>query len=198
MRVSRKQMSANRQHILDAASRLFRERGFEAVTVAEVMQAAGMTHGGFYGHFPSKDALIAETIAHALSGDGGDRRDLTRWIDAYLSPRHRDSPAAGCPAAGLAGRMPQQAPEAQAAMADGLASHLDRMAAAFPGATAEDKRRAAIGTWSAMVGALLLARAVGESPLADELLCETRAWIARTCIDDQTPQPTSEAERKPA
>lgn len=192
MRVSRKQMSANRARILDAASRLFRERGFEGVTVSEVMQAAGMTHGGFYGHFPSKDALIAETIAHALSGDGAGRRDLVQWIDAYLSPRHRDSPAAGCPAAGLAGRMPQQAPEARAAMADGLACHLDRMARAFSGATPEEQRRTAIGTWSAMVGALVLARAVGDSPLADELLRETRAWI-----DERAPQPTSETEGKP-
>ena len=67
MKVSREQVAENRRRILDAASRLFRGNGFEAVTVAEVMKAAGLTHGGFYGYFKSKDDLIAETLAHALA-----------------------------------------------------------------------------------------------------------------------------------
>lgn len=71
MKVSREQMAENRRRILDAASRLFREKGFDAVSVAEVMKAAGLTHGGFYGHFSSKDDLIAQTLAHALGSPLG-------------------------------------------------------------------------------------------------------------------------------
>ena len=95
MRVSRKQVAENRRRILEAAGRLFRAKGFEAVTVAEVMRAAGLTHGGFYGHFGSKDDLIAQTLAYALLA-GEDRQrsraevDLARYAAGYLSPRHRD------------------------------------------------------------------------------------------------------------
>src|SRR5262245_19371914 len=67
MKVTREQVAENRQKILEAASRLFRDRGYDGVTVAEVMGAAGLTHGGFYGHFASKDELIAETLAVALA-----------------------------------------------------------------------------------------------------------------------------------
>src|SRR5215211_1568681 len=101
MRVSREQVAENRRKILEAAGRLFRERGFEAVTVAEVMQAAGLTHGGFYRHFKSKDDLIAQTLAHALADDAAGETDLARYARDYLSPAHRDNVTGGCPVAGL-------------------------------------------------------------------------------------------------
>src|SRR5215217_1833227 len=108
MRVSREQMVENRHRILDAASRLFREKGFDAVSVAEVMKAAGLTHGGFYGHFRSKDDLIAHAIRHA-EGSQSATDDIGAWIDAYLSTPHRDHPELGCPTAALAGLMRDQA-----------------------------------------------------------------------------------------
>lgn len=177
MRVSRKQMEANRARILDEAGRLFRERGFDAVTVADVMNAAGLTHGGFYGHFASKDALIAAVVTHSLSPDRVGKADLGELVDAYLSPAHRDAPAQGCPTASLAGLMRLQTPEAKAAMASGVEAQLGRLARSLPGVSDADRRQAAIGQWSAMVGAVVLARAVGDTPLADEILAQTRSWI---------------------
>lgn len=178
MRVSREQMVENRARILREASRLFREHGFAAVTVADVMKAAGQTHGGFYSHFASKDDLIAATIAEAMTGDGSGMADLEAWTNAYLSPLHRDHPEHGCPTASLAGLMRQQSPAVRGAMATGLNAQLERFAAVLPGGGDAERRRAAIGQWSAMVGAVMLARAVDDPALSDELLAETRAWLA--------------------
>lgn len=177
MKVSREQMSANRTRILDAASTLFRDRGFDAVTVSEVMKAAGLTHGGFYGHFASKDDLIAQTVTHALIPSDAVSGDLNAYLDAYLSPHHRDRAATGCPTAGFASPLRHQSPEARAAMTKGLSSQIDRLAQAVPGADSAEKRRAAIGTWAAMVGAVILARAVDDPVLSDDVLKQTRAWI---------------------
>ncbi len=193
MRVSRDQMAQNRLRILDAAARLFREKGFDAVGVAEVMKAAGLTHGGFYGHFASKDDLIAHTLAHAFAatagqsgGESGDKAsgksaDLTAFMDGYLSPGHRDHPDRGCPMACLAAETRHQTPSARAAMTAGLRAQIDRISAALPAGDAAERRRAAMGSWAAMVGAVILARAVDDPAFSTELLEETRAWIdART------------------
>ncbi|MGJ4930443.1 TetR/AcrR family transcriptional regulator [Bradyrhizobium sp. HKCCYLS2038] len=177
MKVSREQMAENRRRILDVASRLFREKGFDAVSVAEVMKAAGLTHGGFYGHFSSKDDLVAETIGYVLAGDGNGDGDLRAYLDAYLAPRHRDNAADGCPMAGLAADIRHQTPAARAAMTTGLRSQIERLAKALPEVDAADRRRAAIGTWAAMVGAVILARAIDDTRLSDEVLTQTRAWI---------------------
>jgi TetR/AcrR family transcriptional regulator, transcriptional repressor for nem operon len=182
VRVSREQVAENRRKILEAAGRLFRARGFEAVTVAEVMQAAGLTHGGFYGHFRSKDDLIAQTLAHAiLAGDDRQRSraefDLARYATGYLSPRHRDDLAGGCPTAALGADTIRQAPAARAAMTAGLRRRIELLSEAAPGASAAEKRRVAVGSWAAMVGAVILARLSDDPQLADELLEETRAWL---------------------
>ncbi|MBB3929275.1 TetR/AcrR family transcriptional repressor of nem operon [Kaistia hirudinis] len=177
MKVSREQMAENRRRILDVASRLFREKGFDAVSVAEVMKAAGLTHGGFYGHFSSKDDLVAETISYVLSRDGDGGVDLRAYMDEYLAPRHRDNAAAGCPTAGLAADIRHQTPAARAAMTAGLRSQIERLAKALPNIDAADRRSAAIGTWAAMVGAVILARAVDDTELSDEVLEQTRVWI---------------------
>ncbi|MDI6028695.1 helix-turn-helix domain-containing protein [Corticibacterium sp. UT-5YL-CI-8] len=176
MKVSQEQKAQNRSRILTEAGRLFREKGFDAVSVAEVMKAAGMTHGGFYGHFQSKDDLVAQTIAHA-GGSQSMIDDLSVWIDTYLSEPHREHPEQGCPMAALAGFMRQQAPEARASMARVLAAQIATLTDVMPGADSAERRRAAIGNWSAMVGALILARSIDNPALSDELLSETRAWI---------------------
>lgn len=178
MKVSREQMAQNRSRILTEAGRLFREKGFDAVSVAEVMKAADLTHGGFYGHFRSKDDLIAHAIEHA-SGNNSALEDIEDWIDAYLSLPHRDHPEQGCPMAALAGLMRDRSPEARAAMARKLSTQIESLADVVPGTDPAERRRAAIGQWSAMVGALILARSVGDPALSGELLTETRAWIAQ-------------------
>ncbi|MDR6955915.1 TetR/AcrR family transcriptional repressor of nem operon [Ancylobacter sp. 3268] len=177
MKVSREQMAENRLRILDAASRLFREKGFDAVTVAEVMKAAGLTHGGFYGHFESKDDLVAQAITRALETRAGTTLDLDAYIASYLSPAHRDNPGGGCPTAGLAAQTRHQSEAARAAMTEGFRGQLERMTAALPDGDDIERRRNAIATLSAMVGAVILSRAIDDPELADEVLEATRARI---------------------
>ncbi|HEV6964069.1 TetR/AcrR family transcriptional regulator, partial [Roseateles sp.] len=108
MKVSRAQAEANRERILDSAAQLFRERGFDGIGLNELMQAAGLTRGGFYGHFESKDDLAAQACRRAMR-DGREQwkrqpdRSLAAWVKAYLSETHRDRPGAGCGLAALAG-----------------------------------------------------------------------------------------------
>jgi TetR/AcrR family transcriptional repressor of nem operon len=177
MKVSREQMAENRRRILDVASRLFRDKGFEAVSVAEVMKAAGLTHGGFYGHFSSKDDLIAQTLAHVLVADAGGGGDFRAYVGSYLSPRHRDNAAGGCPTAGLAAAIRHQTPAARSAMTEGLRSQIGAIGKSLPDLDPVDRRRAAIGSFAAMVGAVILARAVDDPVLSDEVLEQTRDWI---------------------
>lgn len=177
MKVTREKMAENRTRILEQAGRLFRARGFEAVSVAEVMKAVGLTHGGFYGHFASKDELIAESIAHMLAPSRTEPRDFERFADAYLSDAHRCNVSTGCPTAALASETAQCNAAARAAMTAGLKLQLERMTGSASGS--DDARREAIGRWSAMVGAVILARVCDDPSLASELLSETRAWIGR-------------------
>jgi TetR/AcrR family transcriptional regulator, transcriptional repressor for nem operon len=177
MRVSREQVAENRRTILDAACRLFRTHGFDAVTVADVMKAAGLTHGGFYGYFKSKDDLIAQTLTHALAKGASADADLVRYAAAYLSPAHRDNVAAGCAIAALGAEAVRQPPEARAAMAAGLREQIDRFAANAPHLDAAVARRTSIGSLAAMIGGVILARLAQDPKLSDEVLEETKAWI---------------------
>ena len=195
MKVSREKMAENRRRILDAASRLFRDRGFDAVSVAEVMRAAGLTHGGFYGHFDSKDDLIAQALAHAHAGIAAGDSDLRAYVGAYLSPGHRDHAADGCPTAALAAAVRHQTPAARAAMSESLRAQIDRIAERLPQRTADARRRAAIGSWAAMVGAMILARAVDDPDLSDEVLQQTRAWIDAGIDPGRRPGPQSPTRR---
>jgi TetR/AcrR family transcriptional regulator, transcriptional repressor for nem operon len=178
MRVSRKQVLENKGRILKAASRLFRERGFESVTVTDVMNAAGLTHGGFYGYFESKDDLIAQAVGEALSRSEAAIDDLPAYMERYLSPDHRDNFAGGCPFAALASEAIRQDPRARAAMTSSLRRRIEVLSRATPGADEAHKRRAAIGSWAAMVGALILARMSDAPDFSNEILSETRAWLA--------------------
>ena len=177
MKVSREQVLENKRTILEAAGRLFRERGFEAVTVADVMKSAGLTHGGFYGYFQSKDDLVAQALAEVLGRDASPPADLADYAKRYLSPDHRSNVAGGCPVAALASETIRQPGGARAEMTAGLKAQIERLSRIAPGDPAR-KRRAAIGSWAAMVGAMILARMSDDAELSDEVLSETRAWLA--------------------
>jgi len=178
MRVSREQVSENRETILQAAARLFRERGFDSVTVAEVMNAAGLTHGGFYGYFKSKDDLIAHALAAALPGAAAPLSDFAKYAASYLSRAHRDNRAAGCATAALAAETSRQASNARTEMTSGLKRQIERLSRVTEGKTAAQRRRTAIGSWAAMVGAMILARVSDDPELSGEVLDQTRAWLA--------------------
>jgi TetR/AcrR family transcriptional repressor of nem operon len=192
MKVSREQVALNRQRILEEAGRLFRARGFESVTVAEVMKAAGLTHGGFYGHFESKDDLIAQTLAHTLAASVPGEVDLSSFADTYLSPEHCADLAGGCATAGLGAETIRQSPEARAAMTASLRRQIERLSRSAPGTTADERRRAAIGSWAAMVGAMVLARLSDDPHLSGEVLAQTRSWIGR---DAAEPEDGQQSER---
>jgi TetR/AcrR family transcriptional regulator, transcriptional repressor for nem operon len=184
MRVRREQVAENRRAILDAASRLFRERGFDSVTVAEVMQAAGLTHGGFYGYFKSKDELIAGALADVLARRPEPPGNLAAFAAGYLSQTHRDNRAGGCPTAALAAETARLTGNARTEMTTGLKRQIERLSRIAPGEDAVQKRQVAIGSWAAMVGAMILARVSDDPTLSGEVLDQTQAWLA-TQVGDQ-------------
>lgn len=176
MGVSRQQAAENRSAIVAAAERLFRVRGVDAVGLTELMKEAGFTQGGFYNHFKSKDALVAEVMEKAMQdrADSPNAGSLAAQVAVYLSAAHRDNVEAGCPLSGFAGDAPRLTDAARECYAHGLAAYLDRLErmVTTDGATPEQTRRDALAVFSQMVGALVLSRAIaGTDPaLADEIL----------------------------
>jgi TetR/AcrR family transcriptional repressor of nem operon len=167
-RVSQAQAQENRQRVVETAARLFRERGAAGVSVADVMAEAGLTHGGFYKHFASKEALLAEAVGEAFSQQArrsGETRDA--FVARYLSPEHRDSPGDGCPTAGFGVDLARAEPDApaRAAFAEGVAAYAHRLG--------DD-----LATLSTMVGAIVLARATAGTDLSDEILRAARERLA--------------------
>ncbi len=183
MKVSREQAAVNRRNILDAAAALFREHGFEAVTVAEVMKAAGLTHGGFYGHFRSKDDLIAQAMAHVLSQTRVDG-SLSDYARTYLSQEHRNHPALGCAVSALGVEAGRQSAETRAVMTQALERQISRLSETAPGADEVERRRAAAGVWATLVGAIVLARGVDDPALSDQVLSDALTWL-----DDRLAEP---------
>jgi TetR/AcrR family transcriptional repressor of nem operon len=165
MRNSREAAAGNREKIVAVAAKLFRERGIAAVGVVELMEAAGMTHGGFYKHFDSKDALIAEACSYSFSVPGGGLRDaaeaapegqeLKAIVDRYLSRKHRDNPGAGCAVAALGGEVANRESPARAALAAGRERLVALVARYLEEPDAKDRASAFVAT---MVGALINAR----------------------------------------
>ncbi|NUP35808.1 MAG: TetR family transcriptional regulator [Streptomyces sp.] len=177
-RASQAQARENRQRVVDTAARLFREQGAQ-VSVAELMKAAGLTHGAFYKQFASKEALFDEATAQAFEAvaHGADRHRVSpdaaspnELIDAYLSAEHRDDTAEGCPVAALAVDVArgQSGPVARDRFNEGVAEFARRIA------TDEDDGLSRLST---MVGALILSRATQGTPLSDEILTAARAAL---------------------
>lgn len=188
-RVSKEQAGLNRQAIETASTRLFKERGFSGVSVADLMSAAGLTHGGFYGHFASKDELAAVACANAfgqsaerwakrIAGASDEKAALRSIIDHYLSPKTLQDAGNGCPGASLAAdvaREPDDKP-VHAAFQAGTAELVEILATLAPG-DADQRRTTALTQWCTMVGAAVLARATRGDPIADELLAAARTQL---------------------
>jgi TetR/AcrR family transcriptional repressor of nem operon len=188
MRVSREKAAENRERIVETAARLFRENGFDGIGVDAIMKEAGLTHGGFYGHFASKDDLAAEAVALALQG-GTDwlRRasDLDEFVADYLSERHRADLANGCALAALGGDMVRQGEGVRRGLTAGLRAQLERFTDFFKDATAARRRKRAIATLAGIVGALTLARAVNDAALSREILAAARDEFGKARPMDQ-------------
>ena len=182
MRVSRDQMAENRGRILDAAAAMVRERGFETLTVAEVMKAAGLTHGGFYGHFRSKEDLLAQACAQAVRQT--DKPDLTlrEYAAVYLSPEHVADRARGCPLAALASEAARESVKARTALTEGLRAIVAGFAPSAPGSDEAERRRRALGSFATMLGGVVLARLVEDPDLSGEIL-----QAALLAVEDRDP-----------
>jgi len=176
MKVTKAQAQANRAHVVETASTLFRERGYDGVGVAELIAAAGFTHGGFYKQFRSKADLIAESAACSMAQTTALSAgvDTSEFVRQYLSREHRDSRATGCTMAALGGdtaRQPEAVRVAFAAGVEELVAELTKRHAAADSADAGQVRARTLDVLAHAVGALVMSRACpDDSPLADEFL----------------------------
>lgn len=178
---TRKQLTHER--ILETAARAIRRAGFHGVGVADIMKEAGLTHGGFYAHFASRDALLAQALdragresGHRMTKGSAQRQakgasPLRALVEGYLSEQHLASAESGCPVAALASEVPRQSAQVRAAAAQRVRSLMDRVQAALP-ADATAANAAVIA--SELVGALQLARALGDNAEAKALLAAAR------------------------
>ena len=186
MRVSRKRAAENRDRIIDVAGRLFRERGFDGIGVANLMKAAGLTHGGFYGNFESKEHLAVEACERVLARTGdawpgmaakNPEAPLKGLLDWYLTAQHRDRPGEGCIYGALAADVARQnSPALRRAFMVGLRPLIDTLLQIIPGRSKAARRQKALACLSTMVGALILARAVDDAALSDEILAAAHAF----------------------
>ncbi|MEO8655629.1 MAG: TetR/AcrR family transcriptional regulator [Ramlibacter sp.] len=177
----RKQLTHER--IVETAARAIRRAGFHGVGVADIMKEAGLTHGGFYAHFPSRNALLAEALERAgresaqRMAKGSAQRQakgasaLRALVDGYLSEQHLASAESGCPVAALASEIPRQSPEVRAAAAQRVRGLMARVQAALPSDAAPGS---AAVIASQLVGALQLGRALGDNAEGKALLAAAR------------------------
>ncbi len=165
MKVSKETASGNRDAILKAASAQMRGRGIEQMSVAEVAQAAGLTHGALYSHFKSKATLATEATCRAFADCARDFTGLTapEFLHAYLSTEHRDHPEAGCPTAALLSEIVRQPAELQAAFRVGIERFLALVADSLAASGAAHDHDRAVLMFAAMVGGLALARAIRDA-----------------------------------
>ncbi|MCZ7594919.1 MAG: TetR/AcrR family transcriptional regulator [Hyphomicrobium sp.] len=185
--MSKETMARHHDEIVTAASRLLRERGIEGTSVADLMQAAGLTHGGFYRHFDSKDALVAEAaqsiydnLVQGLATKAeklGEADAVADYVEKYLTRHHVSHPGAGCVMAALGVEAARQGADVQRVFANGTQRTIDKLAAGLSGTPAE-RRVKAIRTLATLVGAVVIARAVGEGALSEEVLASNREALA--------------------
>lgn len=187
MKVSREQAAKNRERILDEAARQFRVHGFDGIGLADLMKKVGLTHGGFYGHFASKDDLMAQACAHVVADGVADwdqrvadtaKDPLATIAKRYLSAAHRDHPGNGCLMASLGPEVARQGPAVRRAVTGYFTSLVETLSKIVSGSTQAARRKKALVTFSSMVGAVILARAVDDPDLSDEILQAVSSSIA--------------------
>src|ERR1700730_59924 len=186
MKVSKQKMAEHREQIIEAAAKRFREKGFDGISVAELMKEVGLTHGGFYGHFTSKEELVSlaaqramrstsakwATVIGEASGD-----PLAALAKDYLSTRHQDHPEAGCLFAALGGELGRQPVSVKQAVMEVQLQFLDILSRVVPGRTKAARRKKAIVVFAELIGGMILARSVPDPELSQEILKTMAAII---------------------
>jgi TetR/AcrR family transcriptional regulator, transcriptional repressor for nem operon len=205
MRYSREHKLETHERIVKRASVRLREKGAHGIGVADLMKDAGLTHGGFYAHFDSREALVIEAFAHAMD------RSTERWrkvgettppeqrlatiVDSYLSPGHRDNPGHGCAIPTLGAEIARESPKTRRAFATKLEQMIDVIADQTPDIPRKAARQQAAAAIATMMGTLVMARVAGTGEFSDEILAAGReAVLGRTAA----PKPAArKSARKP-
>jgi TetR/AcrR family transcriptional repressor of nem operon len=206
-----------RARLVEAAAARFKERGIDGISLADLMKDLKLTHGGFYKHFASRDELVTEALALALNKTGQGMRerlytdgkaDVGAFLDFYLNEAHRDERATGCAVAALAGDAARKSADVQTQFREGIEANIESLSEALAplaGANAAgtagdaESRATALLVLSALYGALIMARAVGDSPLSSEILRTVRKQVLRSSPPADAPperQRKRETERK--
>lgn len=178
MRVSKAQAQENRARVVETASTLFRDRGYDGVGVVELMATAGLTHGGFYNQFKSKAALMSEAAACGLSQSAAQATDvgLSQFIEHYVSLEHRDSRGEGCTIAALTGDAARQDDAVKAVFEAGIEGMVKELSGKLAAESFPETRAKTLSMVAQMVGAVILSRACpGDAPIAKEILDACRA-----------------------
>jgi len=183
MKVSKKKVAENRDALIQAAGRLFRERGIDGVGIAEICQQAGLTHGALYAQFPSKEALAADALADGLTRGhvrmtasiDGREPTLADHLDYYLSSQHRDNLGGGCAMAASASEIARQGKRISVPFTDGFVRLVGAVERTLSG-SATDRRQQALAIVVAMIGGIAAARATAKAnpALSDDILVSVR------------------------
>jgi TetR/AcrR family transcriptional regulator, transcriptional repressor for nem operon len=180
MRYSREHKLETHARIVKKASVRLREKGAHGIGVADLMKEAGLTHGGFYAHFDSREALVVEAFTHAMD------RAIERWrkaaeqipqdkrfcsiVETYLSPAHRDDPGNGCAVPTLGAEIARESPKTRRAFAAKLEQLIEMIADQIPDVPRKAARKQAMATLATMMGALVMSRIAGSGEFSDEIL----------------------------
>jgi len=202
MRYSREHKIETHARIVKKASVRLREKGAHGIGVADLMKDAGLTHGGFYAHFDSREALVIEAFAYAMD------RGTERWrklaeltpveqrfatiVESYLTPLHRDDPGHGCAIPTLGAEIARESPKTRKAFATKLEQMIDMLADQLPDLPRKAARKQATATIATMIGTLVMARVAGNGEFSDEIL-----GAGREAVLDRVPPPKA-AAKKPA
>ena len=204
MRYSKDHKAETHERIVKNASVRLRERGAASLGVAELMKEAGLTHGGFYAHFASRDALIGEAFAHAMdqtakrwrkrAEQAPEGKQLSSIVNGYLTAQHRDDVGNGCALPSLGAEVHRASPKTRKAVAAKLEEMIDVISEQMPSQTAKAARREAIATLSTMMGTMILARMAGTGEFSDEVLAAGRQGALRV---ENSPNPRVKKAKAP-
>jgi TetR/AcrR family transcriptional repressor of nem operon len=210
MRYSREHKLETHARIVKRASVRLREKGAHGIGVADLMKDAGLTHGGFYAHFDSREALVIEAFAHAMD------RSTERWrkigettppdkrlamiVDSYLTPVHRDDPGHGCAIPTLGAEIARESPKTRKAFAAKLEQMIDMMADQISDVSRKAARKQATSAIATMMGTLVMARVAGTGEFSEEILAAGREAVLGRAVAPKRParKPTSKKAAAPA
>jgi TetR/AcrR family transcriptional repressor of nem operon len=180
MRYSKEHKSETHAKIVKRAAVKLREKGAHGIGVADLMKEAGLTHGGFYAHFNSRDALVIEAVSHAmdrsterwrkLTEEAAPDKRLSKIVNSYLAPDHRDDPGRGCAVPALAAEIARESAKTRRAFSGRMEQMIDMLADQYQGMPRKAARKQAMAALATMMGSLVMARVAGNGDLSDEIL----------------------------